>query len=224
MWWLSKHNIPPQFQCIHILENGERCKNSPVRGKNKCYLHDGVKRDVYTTGRERNKTLFNIHARNGHTLFEDEEYEMKRMLAVDIDKFTEDVLDWFLKWFNLKKDGTVKEKRDRVEDAIDMFDWKAYIRKSTVEELKILGKIFKIDFPNSKKQDMITRLSVYLKGYYPGAAETYNIRNYNNAKRAEIAKFMKNNKNSPKKENKKINLPAKKSKNSPKKKASAPKS
>ncbi len=235
-FFLKKHNIPPQFQCIHILDNGERCKNSPVTGKNKCYLHDGVKRNYFSKLDEKDKVQKDAHARSGTILFQDEKREMDRSLMKDSEKFTEDVLDWYLNWFNLIKDGTVEEKRRRVRRAISSFDWKTYVYSLDLEGLKHLGiKIFKIDFPNtSKKISMITRLSKYLQ--YKGAASFYNIRNYNNAKRAEIAKFMKGNtpkngKNSPKsknnsskKENKSKNSPAKKSKNSPKKKASAPKS
>ena len=86
--------------------------------------------------------------------------------------------------------------------------------------MKHLGiKIFKLDFPNtSKKDSMRMRIGVYLQGYYKGAADVYDIRDYNNAKRAEIAKIMKGNNNNnankkkspPKKSSKKASVPKKK--------------
>ena len=231
--------IPPHFRCVHILENGEQCKHTPIKGKNKCWLHDGIKRTADERAKERERSAQNNFARNGSSLFYDERREMARSLKADVHKFfTEETIDWFLNWFKLYTEGTVEVKRVRLHNHFLAFDWNSYLEELDIKDLKKLGKkVFKLDFPNtSKKGSMITRLSVYLRAYYKGAADRYDIRNYNNAKRAKIEKMMKgntpkNSKNSPKsknnsskKENKSKKSPAKKSKNSPKKKASAPKS
>ena len=222
LFFLKNQSIPPHFQCVHILENGERCKNTPIKGKNKCWQHDGVKRTGDEIADEEERISQNNYARNlGTSLFYDEEMEMERRLNSEMQKkFTEDTLDWYLNWFNLKKDGDKKEKILRLRSAFKAFDWKKYIEAMDLNELKHIGiKIFKLDFPNtSNKDSMRKRIATYLYDFYRGASETYDIRNYNNAKRAEIAKIMKGNNNNnankkkspPKKSSKKASVPKKK--------------
>ena len=214
--FIKNMTIPPHFQCVHMLEDGERCKNTPIKGTNKCWRHNGKKyntnqRHYYNERNRRNRI-----ARQAGGLFQDEEEEMGRRLRKDLKHFTEDVIDWWLDWFKKEKKGDKKEKLSILKKSLKKFDWKKYINNLEIEEMIKLGKILKIDYPNkTKKELMKRRLVVYLGAeYYPKAINTYNIRNFDNNKRKEFNRILKG-----------INNSANKKKNSPsKKKASNPKS